>query len=192
MSALNFGQLSIGLGIGYSAILIPQLERGPDVDTEVRIEVGLTETSWIVSLVSVGQVGGAVLGALLASAIGRKGGTEYWAIMAISYMAIVAVCAGAVLLSIVPSITGWTVVAISQDVAMLYAGRVLCGLGMGVEGTVHPVYVCELCSPAYRGPLAASGVIVITAGVLLSYVLGTFISWKLCAWVFLGVHVSTH
>ena len=83
VGALNFGQLSIGLGIGYSAILIPQLERGPDVDTEVRIEVGLTETSWIVSLVSVGQVGGAVLGALLASAIGRKGGTEYWTVMPI-------------------------------------------------------------------------------------------------------------
>ena len=26
MSALNFGQLSIGLGIGYSSILIPQLK----------------------------------------------------------------------------------------------------------------------------------------------------------------------
>ena len=92
VSALNFGQLSIGLGIGYSAILIPQLERGPDVDTEVRIEVGLTETSWIVSLVSVGQVGGAVLGALLASAIGRKGGSEYWAVKAISNTALAVVC----------------------------------------------------------------------------------------------------
>ena len=72
---------------------------------------------------------------------------------------------------------------------MLYAGRILCGVGMGAEGTVHPIYVCELASPAFRGPLAASGVIVITTGVLLSYTLGTFMSWKLCAWVFLSVHV---
>ena len=95
------------------------------------------------------------------------------------------------LLSVVPSITGWCVLAIAQDAAMLYAGRVLTGLGMGVEGTVHPVYVCEVCSPGTRGPLAATGVIVITTGVLISYILGTFISWKLCAWIFLSVHVTT-
>ena len=55
------------------------------------------------------------------------------------------------LLSVVPSITGWCVIAISQNVAMLYAGRVLSGIGMGIEGTVHPIYVCELASPSYRG-----------------------------------------
>ena len=96
------------------------------------------------------------------------------------------------LLSVVPSITGWCVLAIAQDARMLYAGRVLCGLGMGIEGTVHPVYVCEVCSPGTRGPLAATGVIIITTGVLISYILGTFISWKLCAWIFLSVHVDTN
>ena len=29
---------------------------------------------------------------------------------------------------------------------------------MGMGGTIHPVYVCELTSPAFRGALAASGV----------------------------------
>ena len=42
---------------------------------------------------------------------------------------------------------------------------------MGIEGTVHPVYVCEVCSPGVRGPLAATGVIVITTGVLAAYIL---------------------
>merc|ERR1719232_2355965 len=136
VSALNFGQLSIGLGIGYSSILIPQLKNvtaWSEAQAGVRIPVGVTEVSWIVSLVSIGQVGGAFMGGLLASGIGRK---------------------GAVLLSVVPSITGWCVLAIAQDAPMLYAGRVLTGLGMGVEGTVHPVYVCEVCSPGVRGPLA--------------------------------------
>ena len=97
---------------------------------------------------------------------------------------------GAVLVSIVPSITGWCVLAIAQNAPMLYAGRVLSGVGMGIEGTVHPVYVCEVSSPGVRGPLAATGVIVITTGVLIAYILGTFISWKLCAWIFLSVHVE--
>ena len=79
MSALNFGQLSIGLGIGYSSILIPQLKNvtawseGSEAQAGVRIPVGVTEVSWIVSLVSIGQVGGAIMGGLLASGIGRKG-----------------------------------------------------------------------------------------------------------------------
>ena len=41
----------------------------------------------------------------------------------------------------------------------------------------------------FLGPLAASGVIVITAGVLVSYILGSLISWKICAWIFLSVHI---
>ena len=188
VSALNFGQLSIGLGIGFSSILIPQLKNVTAwSESGVRISVGVSEVSWIVSLVSIGQVGGAIIGGLLASGIGRKGNhvhqvyTHHHNTISLS---------GAILLSIIPSITGWCVLGISQNVDMLYAGRVLCGLGMGIEGTVHPVYVCEVCSPAIRGPLAASGVIVITTGVLLSYILGTFISWKLCAWIFLSVHVG--
>ena len=80
MSALNFGQLSIGLGIGYSSILIPQLKNvtawSEGSEAGVRIPVGVTEVSWIVSLVSVGQVGGAIMGGLLASGIGRKGEGE--------------------------------------------------------------------------------------------------------------------
>ena len=75
MSSLNLGQLSIGLGIGYSSILIPQLnaETSQVSVTSTKIEIGISETSWIVSLVSIGQIVGAILGAFLASAIGRKG-----------------------------------------------------------------------------------------------------------------------
>ena len=106
MSSLNLGQLSIGLGIGYSSILIPQLKESSSSSeiSSVKIDIGVNETSWIVSLISIGQIGGAIIGAILASAIGRK---------------------GAILLSIVPGITGWCVVGISQNVNMLYAGRLV-------------------------------------------------------------------
>ena len=122
----------------------------------------------MVSLIALGQIAGAVVGSGLSAGLGRK---------------------GAVLVSTVPSITGWAVTAISQNVTMLYAARLLVGLGMGMSGTVHPVYVCELSSSAFRGPLAASGVIVITAGIVTAYSLGTFLQWKLCAWLFLSVQL---
>ena len=94
--SLNFGQLSIGLGIGYSSILIPQLKE----EQEIVLEAG--QEAWVVSLVALGQIIGSVLGSGLSAGLGRKGG---------------------VLLSTVPSITGWCVTAISQNVSMLYVAR---------------------------------------------------------------------
>lgn len=159
---MNFGQLSIGLGIGYSSVLIPQLEEDP------VITISVWEAAWVVSLIALGQIGGAVLGSALSAWLGRK---------------------AAVMVSALPSITGWAVTAISQNVTMLYVARLLVGLGMGMSGTVHPVYVCELSSPAFRGPLASSGVIVLTAGVVTAYILGSLLQWKLCAWLFLSLQV---
>ena len=161
--SLNFGQLSIGLGIGHSSVLIPQLEDDP------FITISVWEAAWVVSLIALGQIGGAVVGSALSAGLGRK---------------------AAVLVSTVPSITGWAVTAISQNVTMLYVARLLVGLGMGMSGTVHPVYVCELSSSAFRGPLASSGVIVLTAGVVTAYILGTVLQWKLIAWLFLGIQVA--
>ncbi len=57
-------------------------------------------------------------------------------------------------------------------------GRLLVGLGMGLEGAIHPVYVCELADKKWRGSMAASGVIVITCGLTMAYVIGSFISWR--------------
>ena len=93
---MNFGQLSIGLGIGYSSILIPQLKE------ESQIVMEVVREAWVVSLIAVGQIVGAVLGSGVSAGLGRKGG---------------------VLLSTVPSITGWCVTAISQNIHMLYVAR---------------------------------------------------------------------
>ena len=73
MIALNFGQLSIGLGIGFSSILIPQLQKQEDGPLQTTIQIGISETSMIVSLISVGQIAGSIIGAFMSAAIGRKG-----------------------------------------------------------------------------------------------------------------------
>ena len=60
------------------------------------------QESWVVSLVALGQILGSVLGSVVSAGLGRKGG---------------------VLLSTLPSLTGWTLTAISQNVVMLYIAR---------------------------------------------------------------------
>ena len=58
---------------------------------------------------------------------------------------------------------GWGLVAAGGAqygrLGVLYTGRLVCGLGMGLGGTVHPGLACQLCQPGLRGPLGGSGVI---------------------------------
>ena len=59
----------------------------------------------------------------------------------------------------------------------LLVGRFLVGLGMGLEGSLHSLYVVELMSKHFRGPFVTSGVITITLGILVIYVIGSFLPW---------------
>jgi hypothetical protein len=43
--------------------------------------------------------------------------------------------------------------------------RILCGIGMGMDGTVHPVYVCELTSTSFRGGVCTASQISIKIGI---------------------------
>ena len=58
------------------------------------------------------------------------------------------------------------------------AGRFFVGLSLGMEGSIHSMYICEIVSKRYRGPMVASGVVVINFGFLLVYILGSFTNWQ--------------
>ena len=58
------------------------------------------------------------------------------------------------------------------------AGRFFVGMSLGMEGSIHCMYVCELSSKKYRGPLAASSVVILNLGFLLMYILGSSIHWQ--------------
>ena len=47
-----------------------------------------------------------------------------------------------------------------------------------MEGSIHSMYICEIVSKRYRGPMVASGVVVINFGFLLVYILGSFTNWQ--------------
>ena len=60
----------------------------------------------------------------------------------------------------------------------LMAGRFFLGMSLGMEGSIHCMYVCELVSKKYRGPMAASSVVIINFGFLLMYILGSSLYWQ--------------
>ena len=57
-------------------------------------------------------------------------------------------------------------------------GRFFLGLALGMEGSIHSMYVCELASGKYRGPMSASGVVTVNLGILTIYIVGTLTDWQ--------------
>ena len=46
---------------------------------------------------------------------------------------------GTIMLCIIPFVLGWLLISFAQNVAMLYAGRVITGLGCGTISVTVPV-----------------------------------------------------
>ncbi|PSN45109.1 hypothetical protein C0J52_05091 [Blattella germanica] len=77
----------------------------------------------------------------------------------------------------IPFAAGWFLLAGSSSIWMLYTGRFLTGLCVGLISPVSTVYIAETAGPEVRGPLLAAVSFCVALGVLLVHLLGTFISW---------------
>ena len=104
-----------------------------------------------------GQICGSLITAGISESIGRKATT---------------------LLSCLPVLIGWICLALANSASLLIVGRFLIGLGMGIEGSIHSLYVVELMPEKLRGPFVTSGVLTILSGILSIYVMGTFLHWQ--------------
>lgn len=78
----------------------------------------------------------------------------------------------ALLITEVPLILGWACIALATDIRMIYAGRLLVGLGSGMVGAPARVYTSEVTQPHLRGMLSALASVGISFGILFQYTLG--------------------
>ncbi|KAA8575880.1 hypothetical protein EYC84_004966 [Monilinia fructicola] len=120
------------------------------------------QVSLVSSGVPLGAVGGALMLGPLNEAVGRKQAIV-WSLFL--YTVGAALEAGAV------------------NFAMMMAGRVILGLGVGLEGGTVPVYVAESVSPKYRGNLVSLYQFMIALGEVLGYVVAAiFVGVKSGGW----------
>lgn len=67
---------------------------------------------------------------------------------------------------------------------VLFLGRFICGIGVGVESVVVPVLLSEMASPARRGTITTLHQLLITFGIFIAGILGfAFVTYVSSGWV---------
>jgi len=149
----NLPGLSAGLSMGFSAILIPQLQ-----DPGAEITATLEQGSWIASLFVIGDLLGCVIGGPLADRFGRR---------------------LAILLDCIPLIVGWLLTWQAQCLDHLYIARAITGVGIGAGVPIASMYLREISTPELRGTLTILMPAAANTGNLLMYILGSLLPWRL-------------
>lgn len=78
----------------------------------------------------------------------------------------------------VPFFVGWILIATASNVIMVFAGRVFCGICVGVGSLAFPVYLGETVQPEVRGTLGLLPTAFGNTGILLAYFIGSYLSWS--------------
>ncbi len=105
----------------------------------------------IVSFLLVGAVIGALSGGPLSDRVGRR---------------------PTALLAAVIFGVGAVAVAFAPTVSFIIFGRLLLGLGVGLASMIVPLYIAEIAPADRRGALVSLNQLMITIGILLSYIVG--------------------
>jgi sugar porter (SP) family MFS transporter len=105
----------------------------------------------IVSVLLVGAVTGAIAGGPLSDRLGRR---------------------PVVLLAAIIFAVGAIAAALAPNVLILIFARFILGLGVGLASLIVPLYIAEIAPPDTRGALVSLNQLMITIGILLSYIVG--------------------
>ncbi|KAL2504087.1 Sugar transporter ERD6-like 6 [Abeliophyllum distichum] len=146
------GPIQFGFTCGYSSPTQSAISK------ELRLTV--SQFSLFGSLANVGAMVGAIASGQIAEYIGRK---------------------GSLVIAAIPNIIGWLAISFARDVSFLYMGRLLEGFGVGIISYTVPVYIAEIAPQNLRGGLGSVNQLSVTIGIMLSYLLGIFVGWRLLA-----------
>lgn len=146
--AATLGALAAGLVLGWSSCAGKD---GIFLIEAYNMTITPDEFSWIGSTATLGAAAICVPIGILCDMIGRK---------------------TSMLVLVVPFTVGWVMIIWSQSVVMFYIGRFITGLSGGAFCVTAPLYTSETSEAAIRGSLGSYFQLMLTGGILLSYILG--------------------
>ncbi|GAB6019145.1 Facilitated trehalose transporter Tret1 [Chamberlinius hualienensis] len=122
-----------------------------------RFRVSLDQQSVIISTTYVGGFIGGILQRPFTEGLGRK---------------------PTLMLALLPLMIGWLMILTAQTVWMIYIGRFFTGLNFGLYCSCPSIYVAEISPTNLRGSLGFINSLMGSFGILLTYVIGGFFSWR--------------
>ncbi|ODM90395.1 Facilitated trehalose transporter Tret1 [Orchesella cincta] len=139
-----------GTNTGWSSTALPSIKESGD------FIVSSSDLSWIASVVNLGGVFSAPAAGFLIRKFGRR---------------------TTLLLSAIPYTIGWVALSIPMQVWMLYGGRFLSGVGLGLTLIAGSVYLSEISEPEIRGRLSVIWFVAIRFGTLFAYGIGSVLTY---------------
>ncbi|KAK4878887.1 hypothetical protein RN001_011393 [Aquatica leii] len=152
----------VGISLAFSAILLPQLEESQNSTNLDTIHITKTEGSWIASILVIVTPAGAIIAGFIMDAIGRLNMLK---------------------LAAIPGAIGWVLIATATNVPMLLCGRVLTGFCSAWATSPAIVYITEIAKPDIRGSLVSIAPAFASLGMVVVYLKGWFLDWRLVAWL---------
>uniref|UniRef100_A0A182Q811 Major facilitator superfamily (MFS) profile domain-containing protein n=1 Tax=Anopheles farauti TaxID=69004 RepID=A0A182Q811_9DIPT len=162
--------LGYGMTLGFPTIVIPAIQGGDGREPALERDVTLSreQISWLSSINLICVPLGSIFSGMLAQPIGRRRAMQ---------------------LINIPIFVAWMLFHYAGDVTFLYVGLALAGLSGGLAEAPVLTYVAEITQPRYRGMLAATGSTCVILGVLLEFLMGSFMKWRTVALVSAAVPV---
>lgn len=154
------GHISLGSSLAWTSPVLPQLiVHTNDINTSSS-SLTLTDTQVAIvgSMLPLGALLVSIPAGYMADHIGRK---------------------FTIILSQLPFVFSWILLALAGHVWVLYIGRFIGGIGVGGASLLCSTYISETADIGIRGSLGALPATFLWLGVLITYTVGAIFSWRI-------------
>ncbi|XP_076064166.1 facilitated trehalose transporter Tret1-2 homolog isoform X2 [Oratosquilla oratoria] len=148
----SLSSVSIGFITAYSSLTLSQLRADSSINYDDERDSG-----WIASLPSISSIAGSLVGGIVMDQIGPR-------------MTLV--------LTALPCLLSWSFIAFANSVVLVYVGRFVTGIFLGIFSPVPQVYATEIAEPRIRGLMGAFPEAAVALGSMLCYIFGSVMDWR--------------
>ncbi|CAG9814796.1 unnamed protein product [Phaedon cochleariae] len=155
--------IAVGIALSFSGILIPALDRNvTNATDDGELYATKAECSWIASVVVLVVPLGAITGGFTMDYLGRL---------------------NTIKLATIPTVMGWSMIALAQSVPMMIGGRFLVGIATSWGTIPATVYITEIARADMRGSLVSAAPSFASLGMVICFLKGWFLHWRTVAWM---------